>query len=768
MDIVNTPYWVLEFLKVLCGYLLVGVLWPRFVFAGHLRGKSVIYQFSFCVSAQIVLINTVVLGLGLLHILNAWTVRAVFYGIPLVVLYQRLHITEEKVENTFRAIPIVRSKLLLRRMGHAAVRRVKLLWRTVQAHPLDYFFLGAIVVYALVYFSWGVFQNTSYGFGDQYVHHSWIYGLMQGKIFFDGIYPAGMHCMLYTIRILLGVKVYSLVLFFGCIQCVLFLLASYCLLRELFRWRFTPILVLAGFILLEASGSLTAMSRLQYTIPMEFAFTPQMICVLYLIRYLRCLHCGGKRVEKGKFAGYIVGDELLVFVLALAAMLASHFHAAIMAFCLCLVVAVFYLKRIFSRERFLPLVLAALCGALIALAPMVAGFASGIPMQASLDWALGIIGGEADSERRGDWLEELDEDLSGNKAGLVGEIEARAAFAVKVFRSACTEILGSGWDVPLLLLMAVIGAGSVVLKLAMLFPPCRRCWIHRAGLDRLWLENYFLLAGLACIMLLIYVLPYLGLPELVVATRLITTTRILIFAAAAVPFDLLFALLALRLKAPALNALSALCLTLFCFGIAMSESYHGFLYCELSRYRAEVAVMNHIIQNYPKYKYTIVSPTDGLYHMIEYGWHEELLDFLTKIEGRRYFLPTEHVFIFIEKRPLVYAQNHMAQGPAFLGRPDDRDQFVVYERLWSVNPTIAASEISPEAAQRDLGVYRNPFDYYGYNRTVVESKAYAWCQQFAKLYPSEMSIYYEDEDFICYYFRQEPNAPYDLAIGYGN
>lgn len=773
MDIINTPYWVLEFLKVLCGYLLVGILWPRFVFAGHLRGKSLIYQFSFCVSAQIVLINTVVLGLGLLHILNAWTVRAVFYGVPLAVLWRRLHITEEKLEDTFRTITVVRSKLLLRRMGRAVFRRVKLLWRTVQAHPLDYFFLGAIVVYALVYFSWGTFQNTAYGFGDQYVHHSWIYGLMQGKIFLNGIYPAGMHCMLYAIHTLLGVKVYSLVLFFGCVQCVLFFGASYCLLRELFRWRFTPILVLVGFILLEAnntltgiSDSLTGLSHLQYTLPLEFALAPQMICVLYLIRYLRY---GEKKVEKGKFAGCIAGDELLVFVLALAAMLASHFHAAIMAFCLCLIVSVFYLKRIFSRERFLPLVLAVLCGASIALAPMVAGFVSGIPMQASMNWALGIISGEPNVDRPDhqlEELEELNETLSGNEGGLAAVLEARMAFAVKVSRRAGLEVLGLGWDVSLLILAAVITAGSVVLGLAMLLPPFRRCWIHRAGLDRLWLGNYFLLVGLACIMTFIYILPYVGLPELVVATRLLSTTRMLFFAVAAIPLDLLFALLSLRLKAPVLSVLSALGLTLFCIWIAMGENYHGFLYCELTRYRAEVAVMNHIIQNYPKNKYTVVSPTDGLYHMIEYGWHEELVDFLTKVEGQRYFIPTEHVFIFIEKRPLEYAQNHLAQGPAFLGRPDDRDQFVVNGRACSVDPTISSYEISSEAAQVDLEEYRNPFDYYAYNRNVLESKLYAWCQQFAKLYPSEMRVYYEDEDFVCYYFRQEPNAPYDLAMDY--
>ena len=76
MDIINTPYWILEFLKVLFGFLLLGFAWPRFVFAGHLRGKSLIYQFGFCVTTQVVLVNTVVLCLGLFHILNVWTVRA--------------------------------------------------------------------------------------------------------------------------------------------------------------------------------------------------------------------------------------------------------------------------------------------------------------------------------------------------------------------------------------------------------------------------------------------------------------------------------------------------------------------------------------------------------------------------------------------------------------------------------------------------------------------------------------------------------------------
>ena len=32
------------------------------------------------------------------------------------------------------------------------------------------------------------------------------------------------------------------------------------------------------------------------------------------------------------------------------------------------------------------------------------------------------------------------------------------------------------------------------------------------------------------------------------------------------------------------------------------------------------------------------------------------------------------------------------------------------------------------------------------------------------MHPFEMNVYYEDENFVCYYFKQNPFALYDLAI----
>ena len=76
----------------------------------------------------------------------------------------------------------------------------------------------------------------------------------------------------------------------------------------------------------------------------------------------------------------------------------------------------------------------------------------------------------------------------------------------------------------------------------------------------------------------------------------------------------------------------------------------------------------------------------------------------------------------------------------------------------------AASE---EAARSDADLSGWRFEAYrdGESRTILESKLYDWCRRFDRLYPYEMSVYYEDDDFVCYYFRQNTNSPYELAIG---
>ena len=39
-----------------------------------------------------------------------------------------------------------------------------------------------------------------------------------------------------------------------------------------------------------------------------------------------------------------------------------------------------------------------------------------------------------------------------------------------------------------------------------------------------------------------------------------------------------------------------------------------------------------------------------------------------------------------------------------------------------------------------------------------------WVDDFNNLYPNELHVYYEDENFVCYYFRQNPACLYQLGF----
>ena len=89
-------YWIGEFVKVLIGYIFLMYLWPAVIFRKKLSGKSLTYQFAFCSTVSVLLINTIILGLGLFHILKGAIVFCIFYGIFLFSVLK-----EKKLWNSF-------------------------------------------------------------------------------------------------------------------------------------------------------------------------------------------------------------------------------------------------------------------------------------------------------------------------------------------------------------------------------------------------------------------------------------------------------------------------------------------------------------------------------------------------------------------------------------------------------------------------------------------------------------------------------------------
>lgn len=248
-------YWVFEYGKVLIAYIALMYIWPMVVFRRYLAPKSRTYKFAFCTTVQVILINTVVLLLGLVHILNRWTMILFFYGGILVSLLWKRKFTGEGIQRVRQVLVGTRGvKLFLLQaissMRHALRRGVKNLWRSSKGKRLEYLLLGVVVLFGMIYFSYGAFVDHSYGFGDMYTHHAWIYGLLEGKIFSAGIYPEAMHCFIYAMHQLFGIRVYSCMLFVAGVHVSTLLIAIYCFLKEVLKSRYTSLLIIASFLVL--------------------------------------------------------------------------------------------------------------------------------------------------------------------------------------------------------------------------------------------------------------------------------------------------------------------------------------------------------------------------------------------------------------------------------------------------------------------------------------------------------------------------------------
>lgn len=780
-------YWILEYGKVFFGWLFLMFLWPSVVFGAHLKEKTKTYRFSFCVTVQIVIVNIVVLVLGLLHILHQAVVVILFYGIFFYALWKRRRESRLAAGGSEGAEKSSRGALRKARIpgtGMAGsvrygIRNLRLrlkevLWecrKKIRPWLRQYGLLGGVLLFGMIYFSYGAFQVHSYGWGDLYVHHEWIYGLIQGEVFSGGVYPEAMHCFIYGMSMLFGIRVYSILLFLQGIHVTIFLVSVYLLLREIFHWRYSPVFVLMLFLTLDvvSAEQIYSMFRLQITLPLEFGLHLQFLCALYLVRYLKKESLFRR---KGKTSKYYWNEELFLFMMALTASIATHFYVVIMAFILCASFTLFALKKIWDRRYLVPLTASVACGCVIAITPMAGALLSGIPFNYSIDWAVDALEGEetrrlqekvdADQET-GDGTEEI----QAKAIGLVHWAKWKEK-GIHFLKETLPELYRNGY--PALYgesrtrwILGLTGI-AILLCLAARLRPFGRLNRICSGYPPLILFNI--------LFMVIYAMPFAGYPELIGDSRFCSAGHMMVLAVTVMPVDAVFSLLQRFCSDLVLKRASGVVILGIYAGALLLGNYRGFLFYELTRYNSTVKVTDSIIDTFPKKSYTIVAPTDELYPVILDGWHEELKSFAEQCTDPEYTLPTEYIFLYVEKKPLLYAQSHFFQGPFWLGEEKYMDTYWKrYSKKYpysgaSQSPEIKTAELTENTLQDTREESDNEWHSYTRleERTRLEARVYDWCRRFSKLHPGVLDVYYEDEDFVCYYLRQDPGRLYHLGM----
>lgn len=792
-------YWIVEFIKVLSGYIFLMYLWPSVIFRKKLSGKSLTFQFAFCSTVSILLSNTIILGLGLFHILNEGIVRWIYYGIFFLSIFKEKELRRYIFAHIKRTLSGTQGwKLLIFRQAESLkiiiVNSFQQLNKKIKGRRIEYGILFVLIVFAVAYFSYGAFQCHSYGWGDMYVHHAWIYGLKEGKIFSAGIYPEAMHCFIYCMNDLFGISVYSCMMFLGEIHVSALLLAIYCFLREVMKSKYTVYLVLAAFLTIDmvCVDEIYGMSRMQYTIPQEFGLYTQFLCALYLVRFLR------RNPEEGKAKRKVWNDDLFLFMTSLAASLAIHFYVTMMAFFLCAAIAIFGIVKVFKKENFKSLVIAVLAGMIISAAPMVLAYASGIPLQGSLNWGMNVMNGTDTKEGRTQQVQSI---VNENNAETSSQNESESQSSESIQQESGVT---SSQSVTSEEKQQKETSDASVQEQASQKKSRKTIWeymkmVYKYGYAQLygdtrarWLLGFTLIAGIlsainwiitairfrklpfelylgitaaSVIFMILYAAPFLGLPEIIAGARLCLTEQVLLLSMMALPADEVLFAIGRRKMACILPYLSVLGVAAIYTGTNYFGVYHSYLYYELTRYNSVVNLTNRIASEYPKQRYTIISTTDETYQVIESGWHEEILDFYYKSKLEKYYIPTEYLFFYVEKNPIQYAQYHFFAGPRWLAQKKYSQYYKYSNAVISEGSAIKSSKISEDVLGEPLTDMGKASDAYSNlkNRTILESELYFWCQDFKARLPYEIQVYYEDEDVVCYMIKQNPEHLYNLG-----
>ena len=740
------PY--IEFVKVIAAYVTLLYIWPSVVFYKYLKGKGMTFRFLFCSTVQIVLINSIVLGLGLFQILNVWLVRGLFFGAFIFsmgnLLCQQIRQEKSVVESV--QVEYCCGKVFFEQILRSAVKKGKKLWYFYKESLTEYLLLIVILLFGMIYFSIGQLQDYTYGHYDQYIHFQWILDLKQGKIFSDGIYPEAMHCFIYCMHCLFGVKLYSIVLLLSGIHISAFLLAAYCLLQEVFQQHFMPLFVLTAWLTYDAGMKgmalarlYSSISRLAWMLPQEFGMYLVFLCPLFLLRFFRI------REDELEARQWYRNENLFFLMLGVGAALSTHFYVIILAFFMCLAVVIVYLRKVLLPKNVFSLMHAVINGISIGALPMILAYIMGVQLQGSLRWGMKIYSGESEG------------DVS-YTAESSAPIQNRNVIK-DIYEKGFVDIFGEQGAVVFI----------AILVLIILFV-CGRslylCKVHKAGQNEQITvgrtEGYLAMVVATIIYIVLYVAPFIGLPEFVVIGRIISILKMLIFIVPGVLAD--FVLVPMILQKCKLNVRQVAffgCVAIYCF--AYLTDFHKYPYSYLKHYKAAVLTTDKIMDKFNRNTYKIVSMDDEK-GQVEKEKREELFIFLQNINKTEYYLPVEYIFLFVEKHPVIQGQIHFYNGPRWIA--DKSSLFQATSDNQSQCPDILHSEISREMSQQEITDY-SAMEWHYWDttlRTVVSSKAYYWYRDFSNKYSEESSVYYEDDDFVCYMIHQDPEKPLNLAI----
>ena len=756
----------LRFVSIFAAYTGLTVLLPAIMFRRILAGRRLSEQFLMCYTFGNFYIINIVFAVQLLHISGFWTL-VLFTAVPGILIWSRVN--RVSLRELCMKTGIVCKKILQGSMGiKGFLYRVKnrgmavlkkavwLFYCEVVCNTLQWILAGAVI--AALFWIYGRQLILTYGYraSDIPVHLNWINQMSRGNLFASGVYPFGFHCMVYYLHAVFGFDTYVILCVFYLVQVFFIHIVLLAMLKLLCRSLYLPYAGIMVYIL----GSFWARqtySRFGSSLPQEFGMIFVIPSVYFLIRFFQT----EKKNLKNRETKLILG----CFALAFSLTLAIHFYGTMIAGLCCIGIAVGFCTRFLNKEYFRRIMLTGIISVFLAVLPMGIAFAGGTPLQGSLGWGLSVINGDSSDT----------EDTSENEAAQKQAMEEMAARLIENTQNSNSESAQTG-EIPIITEAPKHSLTDKAREIPKKMKNLREMMIRRIqefiiNSQEQWCA-YAVLAGIAVLILLglmfiilrritygemlmsagfcmgiltlLLCAGNLGLPVLMDPARCsIYYVYLLIVSITVLGDGLLYLIFMPRILTIPRNVVS------FILTVSMAAGmiHQGLVKTPdfISDYVSNGAFtcLTNIIKENKDETWTIVSANDETQMGLDHGWHYETITFLRKQEhinkDTKLIIPTEKVYFFIEKIPLNYSVVYSGSGQSISKK--------------------GASQSLPNSG--GIGMYQ------GEGRWILMSRMYYWAQAFMEMYPNEMKVYYESEDFVCYVTPQNMYHQYNFAIDYG-
>lgn len=598
------------------------------------------------------------------------------------------------------------------KLEEAGEKVKEVLSQVFKKHKMELFLFLVILFINLYQYGINSMDYMTYLAPDEEVHLYWIQSLVAGNIYPSGVDPHIFHTILAGFIKIFSFDGMAVIIYTGIISTFLIMTTLYLGLRRLFRSKYAA---LFGFFLYSFADIYLdhATHRFQFSIPQEYGMIFLLPVFWFLIDYIQ---------EKKK-------SDLVFFTLSLSLTIGSHFYTGVIAVILAISLGLVYFYPIVKEKILFPLLASGILALVIALALLAVGLAQGHELEQSFAWGTEVIQGDIYSDGKEKEEDEKKEAMTLTKVGRDAKKDLEKYLVHRI---------------EYLYFFLLIAFLALLYNLYSYFYQKKD---QKSRYQLAFLLNSFLL-------LFLILFKALGLPTLMEPKRLAIYFAYFSAFLLGMPLELMnqsLAKLENKKIVPVLSFLTIASSFLFIRNYHLVRPLPPLYYLQTTG----TSLANwEIMSDYEDDSWTVISPVNNISPIMNRGYHYELDDFILEQEDRdakntkeEIKIPTENIFLYVEKRPIIQYGDRFWPGVAEL---ENRPQLKKEDATESLSKR-----------KKDNYHYRNQKE-----RKILMAKAYSWAEEYRKYFPKETAIYYEDDELIVYQIKQNPESPNNLKIDY--